>query len=82
MSAINIPDMCTIVRHHKLKIVSWDVNIDDVTPKWQLLRSLITDKTKLVIIAYIYGKVFDVSPLLDITEELGIPVIEDCAEGG
>lgn len=81
MSAINIPDMCTILRHHNLKIVSWDVSIDDVTPKWDILRSLITKNTSLVIVAYIYGKVFDVSPLLDITEELGIPVIEDCAEG-
>ena len=81
MSSINIPDMCAIVRRHKLKIVSWDINIDDVTPKWQLLNSLITSNTKLVIVAYIYGKVFDVSPLLDVTEDLGIPVIEDCAEG-
>ena len=81
MSAINIPDMCYIVRHHKLKIVSLDINIDDATPKWELLPSLITPRTKVVIATHIYGKWFDVNPLLDVTEKLGIHVLEDCAEG-
>ena len=81
MSAVNIPDMCYIVRHHKLNIVSWDIGIDDVTPKMELFHALVTSRTKLVIVAHIYGKWFDVNPILDVTEKLRIPVLEDCAEG-
>ena len=70
-----------IVRNHGLKIVPWDIAIDDVAPKMELIKALFTPRTKLVIVAHIYGKWFDVNPLLDITDKLAIPVLEDCAEG-
>ena len=73
--------MCAIVRHHKLKIVSLDINLDDISPKLDLFEDLITPKTKLVVVAHIYGKWFDMKPILDLAEKHGLPVIEDCAEG-
>ncbi|XP_033728380.1 uncharacterized protein LOC117317635 [Pecten maximus] len=80
MSAINIPDMVYIVKHHKLKVVPLDVNIETTGPRVELLESLITDKTVAILIAHIYGKWCDIESIIDIAERRNIHVIEDCAE--
>ncbi|OWF51339.1 uncharacterized protein LOC110449309 [Mizuhopecten yessoensis] len=80
MSAINIPDMVYIVKHHKLKVVPFDVSIETTGPKVELLESLITDKTVAILIAHIYGKWCDIEAIIDIAQRKNIYVIEDCAE--
>lgn len=44
------------------------------------LRSLITPRTKAIIIVHLYGHPADTDPLLQIAREHGIPVIEDATE--
>jgi dTDP-4-amino-4,6-dideoxygalactose transaminase len=73
--------MLEIVKHHKLCPVPLDISIETTAPKIELLEHLITDKTKLIILAHVYGKWFNTDGFLDIAERYNIPVIEDCAEG-
>ena len=80
MSAINIPDICHVLHHHKLKIVPLDVDMETMAPKLSLLENLITNRTKLLLVAHIYGKTFDVGPYIEIAHKHNIMVIEDRAE--
>lgn len=80
MSAINIPDMVQIVRHHKLRIVSLDIDLETTSPKIELLESLISKKTVAILLAHIYGKRFDMEPFVRVAKRHGLCVIEDCAE--
>lgn len=80
MSAINIPDMVYIIKHHGLKVVPWDVDIERTSPKLDQLKHLITDKTVAILVAHIYGKLVEMDSIIDIARERNIFVIEDCAE--
>lgn len=80
MSAVNIPSMLHIVKHYKLRPVPLDISLDTTAPKLDLLEHLISGKTKLIILAHIYGKWFNSDPFIDIAQKYSIPVIEDCAE--
>ena len=61
MSGVNIPDMCQIVREHGLVPVPLDLDIDKMEPiSFEAIKPLITDKTKCVIFAYLYGIVYDI----------------------
>lgn len=80
MSAVNIPDMLRIVHAHQLKIVSLDVDIDTMAPKIQLLDTLVTDRTKVLVVASIYGRRFNMAPVVLAARSHGLLVVEDCAE--
>ena len=80
MSAINIPDMSYIVKEHGLSIVPLDVSLTTVAPKIENLEHLITERTKLIILAHVYGKRYDLTPFLTVARKYRLPVIEDCAE--
>ncbi|ESO98509.1 hypothetical protein LOTGIDRAFT_142860, partial [Lottia gigantea] len=80
MSAINIPQIAEVVKHHNLTIIPLDISIETVSPKINLLESLITPKTVAVLVAHLYGKRIEMSPILKIAKTFNISVIEDCAE--
>ena len=80
MSAINIPDMSLIVKAHGLNIVPLDISLLTVTPKIENLEHLITEKTRLIVLAHIYGRRYDLSPFIAVAHKYKLPVIEDCAE--
>lgn len=80
MSAVNIPDMLAIVRAHRLKVVSLDIDIETMAPKIQLLDALVTERTKVLVAASIYGYRFDMVPIVAAAHSYGLVVVEDCAE--
>jgi perosamine synthetase len=56
----------------------------DVDPSTNLLdpddvRRRITDKTKAIIPVHLWGSVCDLDALMQISDETGIPIIEDCS---
>lgn len=81
MSAINIPDMAYIVRHHDIKVVPLDVHLETCAPKVEQLESLITEKTVGILLAHLYGKWFDMNPFIEIAQRHNLYILEDCAEG-
>lgn len=80
MSAINIPDMVKIVRHHKLNIVPLDISIDTVAPKTHLLPQLVSSRTVAIVIAHLYGKWVDMEDIITFANKHKLYVVEDCAE--
>jgi len=80
MSAVNIPDMLRIVHAHGLKIISLDIDIETLAPKIQLLDTLVTERTKVLLVASIYGRHFDMAPIVAAARHHDLIVVEDCAE--
>lgn len=81
MSGISIPDMVKIVRKHGLNVVPVDLDMEVLQVKTKLLEKAITAKTRLVVIAPLYGTQMNLDPVFDITEKhADIAVVEDCAQ--
>ena len=80
MSAVNIPDMPRIVRVHGLRVISLDIDMETMAPKMHLLDALVTERTKLLVVASIYGRRFNMEPVIAAGRRHGLIVVEDCAE--
>jgi len=80
MSAVNIPDMAMIVRHHKLKVVPVDINLETFEPKAELMKKLVTSKTVAILVAHLCGRWINMEPIVAIAIEYNLVLIEDCAE--
>ena len=77
-SAVTIKDMIKIIQLHGLVLVPVDLMSDTLEMRVDLLKEAITPKTKLIMVAHIFGSIV---PLDGVIEAAGsIPVIEDCAE--
>ncbi|XP_078620811.1 uncharacterized protein LOC144887448 [Branchiostoma floridae x Branchiostoma japonicum] len=81
MSAINIPDMARVVKHHGLRVIPIDIHIETLSPKVELLEGLVTERTVAVLVAHLYGKWFDMTEVIDVARRHQLYVLEDCAEG-
>jgi len=80
VSALTIPDMVTILRQHNLIPVPIDLNIDTLFPQLDLLEKLITNRTKIILVAHLFGNRNPMDELIRIAEKHNILVIEDCAQ--
>ncbi|XP_041461135.1 uncharacterized protein LOC121412388 [Lytechinus variegatus] len=78
--AINIPDMARIVRHHGIKLVAVDVDLETMTPKVEHVKSLITPKTVAIFVAHLYGRWINLEDIMAVAKEHHLDVLEDCAE--
>jgi perosamine synthetase len=80
VSAINIPDIFQIMEAHGLKYVALDIDPGTMAPSsTEALTELITDRTKCVIFAYLYGIRYDIKPYIEILRNKKIDIIEDVA---
>ena len=80
MSAMNIPDMVCIVKHHKLNIVPLDVSIETAAPKVELLPQLVSSRTVVIVIAHLFGKWSPMEEVITFAKKWNLYVVEDCAE--
>ena len=81
VSGINIPDMARILKHHDLKIVPIDLDLETLQVNPEELRRAITPKTRLVLIAHLFGARMDMAPVFQVTDSHpDILVVEDCAQ--
>ncbi|MBE4002203.1 DegT/DnrJ/EryC1/StrS family aminotransferase [Vibrio parahaemolyticus] len=44
------------------------------------LRQAVTDKTKAILVVHLYGRLCQMSPIMDIANSKGLLVVEDCAQ--
>ena len=79
-SAVTVPDMPILARHHGLRTVPLD--IDPITTAWDVaeLEALIGPNTRAVVLTHLYGARLDIGPAVEVARSHGILVIEDCAE--
>jgi len=81
MTGINIPDMVNILEHHGLQIVPIDIDIETLEISDNALENAITPKTRIVLIAHLFGARTSMSPIFRVTDQHpDILVAEDCAQ--
>ncbi len=57
-----------------------DVAVDDINIDPESVEKAITDKTKAIIIAHIFGIPAKIEQFLKISQEYNLPLIEDCGQ--
>ncbi len=81
VSGINIPDMARILEHHGLQMVPVDVDLATMEILADELEDAITPRTRLVLLAHLFGSRMDMEPVFEITRRHPrILVVEDCAQ--
>lgn len=80
MSRINILDMVKIIENHNLKVTSVDFRLDDLSVPIENIKKSITNKTKILIIAQLFGAIHDLEDIAKLCKEYNIILIEDCAQ--
>ena len=80
VTALTIPDMPRIIRHHGYVPVPVDVDLDTLAPSLQALRTAVTPRTVAWLHAHLFGTRTDLRPATAMLGLLGIAVIEDCAQ--
>ena len=80
LPGITIPAMVQLVEAHGLQ----PVGVDPVSPQKMLpakLAHLVTPKTKMVVISHLFGSIHKANHLIREAKDLGLLVVEDCAQG-
>jgi dTDP-4-amino-4,6-dideoxygalactose transaminase len=77
---MTIPDMVRIAEHHGLVPVPLDLDLDTAAPPVEALERAITPRTKLVLVAHLFGGRIDLDPFVEAAKSRGLIVVEDCAQ--
>jgi perosamine synthetase len=80
MSALTIPDMWRVVEHHGLVPVPVDVEAGTLAPRPEAWRAAVTPRTRLAIVAHLFGTRIALDPLLELKKSHGLLVLEDNAQ--
>lgn len=79
MSALNVPGMFRIVQEHGLVPVPLDLD-PNLSPSPQTVRAAITPKSRVIVVAHLFGARADLTPLHPIAQEHDLLLIEDRAQ--
>lgn len=80
VSAVTIPDMLQIVRHHGLTPVPVDLDPHTLAPDLRQLRERITPCTRAILIAHLFGSRVALDPFAAAAREHALLLFEDCAQ--
>jgi dTDP-4-amino-4,6-dideoxygalactose transaminase len=80
VSAMTIDGILKIIAEHGLVAVPVDLKFKTLAPTPEDVESAITDKTRLVLIAHLFGTQIDMQSYARITQQHGLLLIEDCAQ--
>eukprot|EP01066_Platyproteum_vivax_P011241 Platyproteum_vivax@DN5100_c0_g1_i1.p1 len=80
MGSINIPEMSNILRAHGLVPIPIDMNIEDMTVRLDCLKRNYTKRAKVILVPQLFGKIADISELIEFARARNLFVIEDCAQ--
>jgi dTDP-4-amino-4,6-dideoxygalactose transaminase len=80
VSAVTIPHMIDIIRHHGLVPVPVDLDADTLAPQTDAMRQAITARTRAVLVAHLFGGRFDMASISGVSRDNGLLVIEDSAQ--
>jgi perosamine synthetase len=64
----------------KLFPVPLDLDTSAMAPKMELVEKAFSPKTRLLVIAHIFGARLDIAPWLALARQRGVLVVDDCAE--
>ncbi len=74
-----VPTVCAIAATGA-KVVLVDVDPETLTMSPEALELTITSKTAAIVPVHLYGHPCDMSSIVEIAQEHGVPVVEDCAQ--
>jgi len=80
VSAVTHPDMVRIIRGHGLRVVPVDVEPEMLAPRPEALEAALTLRTRVVLVAHLFGGLMDLSPVARFAREHGLLLVEDCAQ--
>lgn len=80
MSALTIPDMWKVIERHGLVPIPVDVDARTLAPRPEAWRAAVTPRTRLALVAHLFGTRVSLAPLHELKRERGILVLEDCAQ--
>jgi dTDP-4-amino-4,6-dideoxygalactose transaminase len=79
-SAMNINGMVSIVNREGYQPVPIDFDLASVTPTAESLKRAITPRSKVLIVAHLFGCRLQFDHLIDVAHDAGLIVVEDCAQ--
>ena len=79
-SALNIPDMTMVAKHHGLVPVPADLDMERLAPELDRIEQAITPRTRAILVAHLYGSFVPLEPILALARKHNLMVIEDAAE--
>jgi decaprenylphospho-beta-D-ribofuranose 2-oxidase len=80
MTALTIPEMVNIAKHHGLVPIPLDIESGTMAPEISAMESAITERTRAIVIAHLFGTRVPMGPVIELAKKHGILVIEDCAQ--
>jgi perosamine synthetase len=80
VSAITIPDMIRIIKHHNLVPVPVDLDPGPMAPSMENWRRAITPATRAILVAHLFGGRIPLEPILELAGQKKLLVFEDCAQ--
>lgn len=80
VSAITHPDMLRIIESHGLVVVPADLDTETLTPRRESLEAALSNRSRLFLVAHLFGGHVDLSYLADFAKDNGLLLVEDCAQ--
>lgn len=80
VSALTIRDMERIILEHGLVPVPVDLDMTRLDVEISSLAEAVTERTKAVLIAHLFGSRMRMDPIVDFARARGLLVFEDCAQ--
>jgi perosamine synthetase len=65
---------------NEMKIVPVDIEWETMGPSLINVKSKVTNKTKAIVVSYMYGIIYDIKKIAEYCHKRGIDVIEDASE--
>lgn len=80
LSAVTHPDITRIVEAHGLRALPVDLDLDTLAPRLDLLEQAVTPRTRMLVVAHLFGTRVDLAPLAEAARRHGLLLVEDCAQ--
>ncbi len=80
MSAVTVPDMARILRHHGLVPVPVDVDPARAEPVAAEIEHAITPRTRAILVAHLFGTLINMAPIAELASKHNLLAVEDCAQ--
>src|SRR5215208_2282291 len=80
VSAVTHPDMVRIIRGHGLRVVPVEIDPETLAPRPWMLEVALTPRTRVVLVAHLFGGRMDLGPAARFARERGLLLVEDCAQ--
>jgi dTDP-4-amino-4,6-dideoxygalactose transaminase len=80
VSALTIRDMTRIIDEHGLVAVPVDLDMETLSVPVDRLAALVTDRTRMILIAHVWGSRMPLDAVARFARERGLLLVEDCAQ--